>query len=205
MIQTMLDTEEWEVYSALINGVGAGQQLDGGTTYTGATVPANAPISKDAIVQAIFELSQRTVNGRLVGRSSNGVNIIVPVGTGPAVEFLLSQAIIEIQDGSFVLSAQELGLGTVTVIESEYVTGTNWYLLPKPGGVRRPVLELGRLRGHEAPQLRVKANAQPVNGSSVLHPFASYEVDDISMEIRYPLAGLLWFANFVVWSTGAGA
>lgn len=206
MIQTMLDTEEWEVYSALINGLGVNQQLDGGTTYTGATVAANAPLSRDAVIRALEELAQRTVNGRVIGRSSNGYNLIVPIGAGPAARFMLDQQIIEATDGSFTLTvSDQFNPGSITVIESEYVTGTAWYLTPKPGGYRRPFLELGRLRGHEAPQLRVKSNSQPIAGSSVLHPFASFEHDDISFEIRYPLAGLLWFADFGIWSTGAGS
>jgi hypothetical protein len=205
MIQTILDSEEWEVYQALINGTTASQQLDGGVVYNGDTVLPNAPLSRNAIVRALEELALRQVNGRYVGRSSNGYNLIVGIGQGPAANFILNQQIIEAQDGSFTLSVtDQAGLGSITVIESPYVSAPNWYILPKPGGVRRPVLELGRLRGHEAPQLRVKTNATPFAGSSALAPFASFEFDDISMEIRMPMAGLNWFPDFIIWSNGTG-
>jgi hypothetical protein len=205
LLQTALDTEEWEVYTALLNGLTASEQLDGGTTYTGATVLPNAPISKDAIVRAIYELTQRTVNGRLVGRSTTGYNILVPLGTREAVEFALSQAIIQIQDGSFVLSAQELGLGSITVIESEYITGTNWYVIPKKNGIRRPFLELGRLRGHEAPELRIENATGNYIGGAAVSPFeGSFYNDSIDVRVRYPITGILWFKEFGLWSQGDG-
>lgn len=207
ILNVALDTEEYEVYSALTNGVGASQQLDGGTTYTGDTVPANAPLSRNAIVRAIFELSQRLVNGRYV-QVTGGYNLIVPLGAGPAARFVLNQQVIENTDGNLTLSVQDqaAALGSVNVIESQYVTGTNWYLLPQPGAVRRPLLELGRLRGAAAPELRVHNVTGNYAGGGVVAPFeGSFDNDTIDMRLRYPITGILWDANLIVWSTGAGA
>lgn len=205
MIQAALDTEEWCVYDALTSGVGAGQQLAAGTTYSGASVVVNSPISRDAISLLIEQMSQRTVNGRMIGRSRNGYNLIVPVGAGPAAQFVLSQSIIEVQDGSFVLSAQDQGFGAITVVESEYVTGTAWYIAPKPGGLRRPVLELGRLRGNEVPRLFVKTDTAAPVGNSPISPFlGGFDNSAVDIKIRYPVTGLLWFADMVGMSTGAG-
>lgn len=207
ILNVALDTEEYEVYSALTNGVGASQQLDGGTTYTGDTVPANAPLSHNAIVRAIFELSQRLVNGRYV-QVTGGYNLIVPLGAGPAARFVLNQQVIENTDGNLTLSVQDqaAALGSVNVIESQYVTGTNWYLLPQPGAVRRPLLELGRLRGAAAPELRVHNVTGNYAGGGVVAPFeGSFDNDTIDMRLRYPITGILWDANLIVWSTGAGA
>jgi len=204
MLDAALETEEWSVWSALINGTPAGSQLDGGTTYTGAVVLPNATISRDALVQAIYELSQREVNGRKV-QVSGGYNLIVPTGTGDAVRFLLNQQLFEVTDGSFQLTASFLqdGVASTTVIESEYVTGTNWYLLPKPGAVKRPVLELGRLRGYTSPELRVHNVTGNYVGGGAVAPFeGSFDNDTIDLRIRYPLAGILWDATYVVWSQG---
>lgn len=206
MIQVALDTEEWCVYDALINGVTAAEQLDAGTTYTGAAVVANSPISRDAISLLIEQMAQRTINGRQVGRSRNGYNIIVPIGAGPAVEFILSQTIVEVTDGSFTLSAQDQGFGAISVVESEYVTGTAWYVTPKPGGLRRPTLELGRLRGNEAPALFVKSDTANPFGSAASSPFlGGFDNSAVDIKVRYPLTGLNWFPALLGWSTGAGA
>jgi len=207
MLNVALDTEEWEVYSALINGTDSGSQLAGGTTYSGATVAANSALSRDAIIQAIYELSQRQINGRYVGASSNGYNLIVPIGTGASAQFMLNQQIIEATDGSFTLSVNDqAGLGGVTVVESQYVTGTNWYLLAKPGGYRRPVLELGRLRGHEVPELRVENAAGNYVGGATVSPFeGNFDNDGIDLRLRIAISGILWDNDLVLWSTGAGS
>lgn len=210
MLETALDTEEWEVYQALIGGTTSGQQLAGGTVFTGETVPANSPLSRNAVLRAIFELSQRLVNGRNI-QVNGGYNLLVPVGAGAAARFALNQQIIQKLPGSsggflYTVEDQDAVLGSVTIIETPYVTGTNWYLLPKPGTTRRPVLELGRLRGQETPELRVDAHTGNYVGGGAVSPFeGNFQNDAIDIRLRYPLTGILWFNTFIVWSTGAGA
>lgn len=204
MLDVALETEDWLVWNALVAGTQAASQLTFGTTYTGAAVLDNATFSRDALVLAIFQLSQREVNGRKI-QVTGGYNLIVPLGQGDAVRFLLNQQLFEVTDGSFALTASFLqdGVSQTTVIESEYVTGTNWYLLPKPGAVRRPVLELGRLRGYTSPELRVNNLTGNYAGGGAISPFeGSFDNDTIDLRIRYPLAGILWSDDYVVWSQG---
>lgn len=205
MLNVALDTEEWLVYDALITGTDSGSQLAGGTIYTGETVAANQVFSRNALVRAIFELSQRTVNGRNVV-VNGGYNLIVPLGTSDAVKFAINGSLFEIQDGSFSLANSWLtdGVASTTVIESQYVTGTNWYLLPKPGAVRRPTLELGRLQGYTTPELRVNNVTGNYAGGGAVSPFeGSFDNDTIDFRLRYPVGGLNWDDTYVVWSTGA--
>lgn len=209
MLQTILDTEEWNVYSALINGTQASSQLAASTIYTGQSVAANQVISREAVIAAIEQLSRRQINGRNV-QVTGGYNLIVPIGASAAVRFLLDQQIVQRNDGasdSFVFTVQDqLATGSVTIVESQYVTGTNWYLLPKPGAVRRPVLELGRLRGNESPELRVNNPQGSFIGGGAISPFeGSFDNDSIDLRIRYPHTGILWDDTYVVWSTGANA
>lgn len=207
ILNVALDTEEYEVYSALINGVTSAQQLDGGAVFTGETVVANAPLSRAAILRAIYELTQRKVNGRYV-QVTGGYNLIVPIGAGPAARFVLNQRVIEDTSGNLTLSVQDQAaeLGSINVVESQYVTGTNWYLLPAPGAVRRPLLELGRLRGAAAPELRVHNVTGNYAGGGAVAPFeGSFDNDTIDMRLRYPITGILWDANLIVHSTGAGS
>lgn len=204
MLGVALDTEEWEVYNALVVGTDSGSQLAAGTTFTGAAVLANATVSRNAILLAIQQLAMRQVNGRYVGRSANGYNVIVPIGAGPSVQFMLNQQIISNQDGSFTLSVQDQAdLGAVTVVETQYVTGTNWYLLAKPGGYRRPVLSLGRLRGHEVPDLRVENAVGTFVGGARVSPFeGSFDNDSVDLRLRIAISGILWDDDLVVWSQG---
>lgn len=206
MLSTALDAEDYEVFSALTNGVDSSVQLLGGTAYTGETVTANSVITRPAVARAIYELSQRKINGRYI-QVNGGYNLVVPYGTGDAVRWMLNQQIYEVQDGSLKLTSSYLssGLASTTVVESIWVTGTNWYLVPKPGTTRRPVLELGRLRGNTAPELRIDNVTGNYNGGASVSPFeGSFTNDTIDMRLRYALTGILWDKKLVVVSLGSG-
>lgn len=213
MIQTILDTEEWVVYRALIDGTQASSQLTGGTIYDGGpALNANSAIGRRAVLKAIQDLANRQINGRNIV-VTGGYNLIVPLGATAAVEFSLQQPLLQSNPAAaargYVVGVNDPGtniLSQVTIIESEWVTGTNWYLLPKPGAVRRPVLELGRLRGHETPELRVNNYTGNFLGGGAVAPFeGDFDFDSADLRIRQPMTGILWNDDYVVWSTGAGA
>lgn len=207
MLEVSLDTEEADVWGALTTQVGAGSQLAGGTVPDGTVVPANAPLSRAAAIEAIIELNNRTINGRKV-QINGGYNLVVPVGKREFVMFMLNQTYLEVQDGSFALAINGYDpLAGVTVVESEWVTGTAWYLLPKPGATRRPVLERLSLRGYEAPQLMVDNHTGNFLGGASVSPFeGSFDADVITLKLRQFGGGVVWDeGKAVVYSTGAGA
>lgn len=212
LIELALDSEESEVYDALIEGVAAAGdsvELQGGTLPDGSVVPANSTITPDAIWQAIIELSQRQVNGRSVGRLS-GYNIIVPVGVGEFLRWKLSQAIIAIQDGSITFGPGDRSVfGSIDIVESDKIGLTNpneWYVLPKPGAYRRPLLELLRLRGYEQPEIRVQNAAGSYLGGGQVSPFeGSFDNDTLDLRLRYVIGGAMWSVDGVIYSTGANA
>ena len=212
MLKVSLDTEEADVYGALTTQVGAGSALAGGTVPTGATVPANAPFSRDALIRALIEAAEREINGRKVGTAS-GYNLVVPVGQALYVNFVLNTALGQIRevDGSdtFVYSVNGYNpLAGVSVVESEFVTGSEWYLVPKPGSLRRPVLERVTVRGFETPTLLVEANGgQVVSGStSSVSEFASFTSDVITLKLRQFGGGVVWDGGAaIVYSNGTGA
>ena len=211
MLKVSLDTEEADVYGALTTQVGAGSALAGGTVPTGATVPANAPFSRDALIRALIEAAEREINGRKVGTAS-GYNLVVPVGQALYVNFVLNTALGQIRevDGSdtFVYSVNGYNpLAGVSVVESEFVTGSEWYLVPKPGSLRRPVLERVTVRGFETPTLLVEANGgQVVSGStSSVSEFASFTSDVITLKLRQFGGGVVWDGGAaIVYSDGTG-
>lgn len=204
LVQLALDTEEREVYEALINGTTA--ELAQQTLPDGTTTLPNSALTPEGIWAALIQLQNVSVNGRKVGRAS-GYNVVVPVGTAEFIQWKLNQTIIAIQDGSITFGpGDRSALNGITIVESAYVTGTNWYVLPKPGAIRRPVLELGRLRGYEAPELRARGNTGVYLGSSAVVPFneGSWENDTIDYRIRYVAGGIMWSSAYSLKSDGTG-
>lgn len=204
LVQLALDAEEREVYSALINGTTA--ELATQTLPDGSTTDPNAAISPEAIWAAILQLQNVEVNGRKVGRAT-GYNVVVPAGTADYINWKLNQQIISIQDGLVTFGPGDRSVfNNVTVVESSFVTGTNWYVLPKPGAIRRPVLELMRLRGYEAPELRVHGDTGTYIGGSAVSPFeGNFDNDTVDYRIRYVAGGVLWSSDYSVHSDGTGA
>lgn len=207
MRNVALDTEEDVVYTALLNSVTSAEQLAAGTTVTGESVPANAPLSREALSVAVNQLKSRTINGRQV-QISGGFNLLVSPGQGQLAEFIINNIqVSEVTDGSLTLAVSGYNpLGGITVIETPYVTGTNWYLLPKPGTTRRPVLELARLAGHEAPELRVADFTGSYVGGGRVSPFeGDFNFDTVDFRLRQAIGGLNWTPGLVLWSLGNGS
>lgn len=212
LLELALDTEEAEVYDALVSGVaaaGASVELAGGTLPDGSIVPPNAPITPEAIWQAILELSRRTVNGRVVGELS-GYNIIVPVGVKMYLQWTLERAIIAVQDGNITFGPGDRSVfNRINIIESDKIGLTDpneWYVLPSKGAYRRPTLELLRLRGYETPEIRVSNLQGNLLGGGGIGPLeGSFDADQVDMRLRYVCGGALWSADSIVYSDGSGS
>lgn len=209
MRQTSLDTEEAEVFNALLATPNS-SQLAGGTVPTGATVAANSKLTRDALIRAQIELGLRTINGRNV-TVNGGYNLVVPVGQAIYANFILNQTLVASQNGTaplvygYDINGGYNPLANISVVESWYVTGNAWYLIPKPGTTVRPVLEHLSLRGYEAPQLMVdNHNGTYVGGASVPPFEGSFATDVITLKLRQFGGGVVWDNGAgIVWSTGA--
>lgn len=203
LVQLALDTEEREVYEALINGTT--NELASQTLPDGTVTKPNAALTPEAIWAAIIQLQNVEANGRKVGRAT-GYNVVIPAGTRDFIEWKMSQRIIAIQDGSITYGPGDQSIfNNVSFVESSYVTGTNWYVLPKPGAIRRPVLELLRLRGYEAPELRIHGDTGSYVGGSAVSPFeGNFDNDTVDYRIRYVAGGVLWSNLYSVHSEGDG-
>lgn len=212
LLEVSLDTEEEEVWGALTTQVTGSSTLAGGTTPEGIVVPVNAALSRDALIQAQYEVSQRTINGRKIV-VSGGYNLIVPLGRAPYANFILNQTFGQFNSnpaaGTINRVYQVNGtdpLAGIDVIESEWVTGANWFLVPKKGSTRRPVLERLVLRGYETPQLFVDNHVGSAVGGGNISPFeGDFDADVITLKLRQFGGGILWDGGIaVVKSTGAG-
>jgi hypothetical protein len=197
--QIALQTEWQEVGDALVGG--SATALGAVTLPDGTAEPANAAVSAKSIMGAIQQLAKQKVHNSLIGTLS-GYNVVVPVGSKVFVDYSIRMALgitailPSSAGGAMTIGPDNSVLGNVEVIEHESVTGTNWYLLPKPGAYRRPVLDVLQLRGYEQPQLRYKDDG----GDGF-----SFDTDSASLRLRMVTGAALWFSEAVVHSTGANA
>lgn len=203
-----LNTPERDVFRTLIDGVGAGQQLQAGDALDGTAVVANAPLSRAALAVAKRQL-KRAVKDTYANTVRGGFNLIVAVGQAEFAEWIISNIALDtIQDGNQTLRVSGGNdLADITVIESAYVdSDTAWYLVPKPGSTQRPVLDRLRLIGYEEAELRVHNLTGNYVGGSTVPPFeGSFDADTADWRVRLVTGAVLWSPNAVVWSEGEAA
>lgn len=212
MLEVARDTEEYEVFNALLTGVGDAQKIAGGTVIpSGATSVADGPLTRDNLIAAMIQVADRTIGGRRIPVPASW-NLIVAPGQGIYANFILNQTLTGLNTNpasgtpeyEFVVNGFN-PLGGITVVESEYVSGPAWYLVPKPGTTRRRVLDRLNMVGHTAPELRVENATGTYVGGGTVSPFqGSFETDEASFRIRQIGGGVLWNPEYVVWSEGTG-
>lgn len=213
-----LDTDEWEVYNALISGVTSSQELAGGNVPdpNAAAVVANAPISYNAVWRAIIELGQRTINGRRVV-VSGGYKLVIAAGQAEWVNWALYGSYVSgYLNGNPQASPNRvaqveingptpISQAGIQIVESEFVPVGSWYLIPNNNAARRPILQLLRLVGHEVPELRVQGNTGTYVGGGVVSPFeGDFDNDSADFRLRMFTKGQLWTPDLIVWSNGSG-
>lgn len=82
---------------------------------------------------------------------------------------------------------------------------TQWFLFANPG-LSRPAVEVGFLRGHEAPEIFVKMpNAMLVGGGQGSPMDGDFETDSIQYKIRHVFGGTLIDPRATVASNGSGS
>lgn len=201
MRDVALETEWQEVGEGLVKATTAAGSVE---LPDGTTVATNAKISANAIMAAAQALAARTVNGekKKIGTLS-GYNVVVGTGKKIYVDYMIRQALgimyilpVSTSGGSVTAPPDNSLLSTIEVIEHDKVTGDHWYLVPKPGAYRRPVLDVLRLRGYETPQIRVKSEG----GDGF-----SFDADTAAMRLRLVTGAALWFQEAVVYSAGSAS
>lgn len=208
MLEVALDTEEYEVYAALRNGLTTDNEIVAGTNPDGSAAPAKSKLTRGALIQALIQLGQREHNGRKI--PANGAyKLIVAPGMAEFANFVLNNvSLTEIKEGTDItLGVSGYNpLARIKAIESEYFDGDEWALVPAGGKVGpRPVLEHLNLIGHEAPELRVENATGNYVGGAAVAPFeGSFVNDSTSFRIRQLGDGVLWTPQAVIWSDGSG-
>jgi hypothetical protein len=211
MLQVGLKTDDYVVYSALVDGVTSASAITGGNDLIASTtVPPNPTISAAAIRVALANIAVRTdADGNKIPLAPR-YRVVVPLGMGDTVQWMLDQAatIVSIQDGQISYGKPgAMGLNRIAgVIESEYVTGDSWYLAPDAGSTVRPSLVRVQLVGYTAPEVYVKGSPVPVAGGASVDPFRafSWEDDSAAFKFRMFTNAALITEDQIAWSNGSG-
>ena len=207
MLDVALDTEEFEVFSALKAGLTAANAMVGGKNPDGTDVPANPRPTRAALIQALTQLARRKRNGRYIPARGKYIILVAP-GEADFVNFQIHNiSLSKIQDGNLTLDVGgDNPLSRLTARESEYIAPGQWVIVPAGGVVgRRPVLDHIHLVGHEAPELRVENNTGQYIGGGTVPPFeGSFDNDSATFRIRQFTGGVLWTPEAVIWSDGSG-
>ena len=210
---SLLQREEWDAWSGLISILELpANALAAGDSLLGTTVPANAPLSREALEVALVQAGLREGRGKKVGVGSYA--LIVPTGGALQAYFLLNNVSV---------TGQELTNGPVTnvvsfngwnplskitkVVESDFMEDGSWALVPNTGAIRGPKFyALTRLRGHEGPELRVQNLTGNYLGGGAVPPFeGSFDTDSAAFRGRIINGGIGWNTSYPVFSDGSGS
>lgn len=210
-------TDQYVVIRALKQGVTAASQFVAGDTdyITGTTVGANPLPTPEALRIAIRRIGKRTnADGDHVP-IPRSFYLVVPVGAAESIEWnlALARGLVSITDGSVVTKPQGIGsadnLSRITgVIESEFVTGNFWYLVPAAGTTTIPSLVRVSLAGYTSPEVYVSNfNGTPIAGAASSSPFQAFSFDNDAVDLKFRMFrnAALFNEDAIVWSNGTQA
>lgn len=212
MLKVGVKTDEFVRIRALVEGVTTASEFVAGEDFiSGETVPADAPPTAAALRVAIRQINDRTdANGARVPTPAR-FNLVVAQGMSDQVEYGigLARGLFQVQDGNLTYRAP-VGipdpLARITnVIESEFVTGNEWYLVPEASAVEKPALVRVQLAGYTAPEVYVSNfNGTPLMGGASSDPFTAFSFDNDSIDLKFRqfVNAAVFSEEAIVWSNG---
>lgn len=182
---------------AYFNANAWGRTYDVATdTWSGGSsnlLSGNPALSAPALTAAITAIGQREdPEGRPIV-VADGYVLVIPPALEVTASEILNAVEIEITDGSRKTRVANWLRGKIKIVVEPWLTvldaganvNTTWYLLPAPTASRPPFF-VAFLRGHEAPDLRVKADTgSRVGGGAIPAEDGSFDVDDIQYRVRH--------------------
>lgn len=211
--ESLLERQEYDAWVGLLTLINeAANHLQAGTTLDGQAVPADAPLSRAAMIAAIEQLAQREIiPGRKIQVSA--WRLLVPRGGALRANFFLNQLTmgeIITTDGLVqrsMTSTYNPLQGIVGVTETDYLTDTQWAIIPNKGAISGPrkFYKYGQLIGHEGPELRVENVTGQYLGGGQVAPFeGSFKTDSAAFRGRIIGGGLGWESAYGLISDGDG-
>lgn len=184
-------TEDYEATSALVDAAGAKTGFFSAGNGNAATA---LPLNTENVGKALGVIAKR--------KDSDG-NPIINIGrvlmVPPALELtadaILNATEVRTTDSNKTLIGGNQLRGKLKIVVNPWLpviatdgkTDARWFILPEPTGPR-PAVALGFLRGHESPDLRVKADTgRRVGGGDLAPEDGSFDNDDIQYRIRHVL------------------
>lgn len=170
--------------------------------------PTALPLTLDNLDTAIEAVRARKVNGRVV--ATPALKLVVGPSLQTTAERILAVREIRTTSGDTETISANYLAGSVTlvvdpaleVVNQAAAAGTTWFLLPDPASPR-PAVYLAKLRGHEMPEIRVKADGgNRVSGAPIAPEDGSFEIDDIQYRVRHVVGGSAVDGQFTYASTG---
>lgn len=190
--QGALDTEDNLGASLLVDAAGANSAF---FNAGNDNAPAAVPLTMDNLSAAIQTIkSRKDESGRPVV-TNRGLVLVVPPELELQALAIVNATEVRSTSGSKTLVGGNLLRGRVSVVVDPWLTviaqdakaGGRWFVLPAPSNPR-PALAIGFLRGHETPDLRVKADTgQRVGGGLVPATEGSFDFDTIQYRVRHVL------------------
>lgn len=214
------ETESREAAALLTDGDGPNAAIFHSTAVNGTSsnlLSGNPPLTSTNLQAAVAAVTaRRPADGRPIAASE--LVLVVPPALEVQARLILSATEIRTQEGtgnnSRILTSTNPLSGMVSrvvvdpwlpVLDSGANAATTWYLVPSPAS-RRPALALGFLRGHEEPQVRVKAGqGNLVGGGAVAPTDGSFEIDDIQYRVRHVLGSAFMDLLGTAASNGSGS
>lgn len=171
--------------------------------------PTALPLTYDNLDTAIEAVRQRKHKGRNI--VSPPLRLVVGPSLQTTAERILALREVRVTTGdTTTISANYLASSVTLVVDPalEVVNqganaATTWFLMPDPASPR-PAVYLAHLRGHESPEIRVKADGgQRVGGGAIAPEEGSFEIDDIQYRVRHVAGGAAIDPLFTYASSGA--
>lgn len=214
IVEDLLEREEYDAWQGLVDFIDvSGNHLTAGETMLGEDVTTDAVLSRKALSLALRQAALREIEGKKV--NVTGYNLIVPRGNGEDARWLLNSlklTNVEQVDGLQTQVFSANGYNPLSkirdVIETDYLSGTQWAIIPAKGAVRgnKKFYTLGQLAGHIGPEVRLQNVTGTYLGGGSVPPFeGSFETDSAAFRGRILCGGLGWNNEYAVISDGTGA
>lgn len=185
------------------------------TSGNGNIITANPALSIAGLQTGFIKLAAQTdADGEPI--VIDMVTLVVPPALEVTAQNILNATLIrmtvaggatgqELEAVNWMKSRLKLSVNHyIPIVASSSNTNTSWFLFASPQ-TGRPALEMGHLRGHEAPELFVKTgNQQRIGGAS--NPLdGDFENDVIAYKVRHVFGGTRLDPKSAVSSNGSGS
>lgn len=197
------------------NVLKAASPIVGDLTGVATNVPANAPLSQDALFAAIQQAKEQ--KGGLAGNPVmvNSFVLVVPPSLTNYANVLVNATTIRQEIDGRTYEFNNPLPAQVRVVENSWITSINknpeaagyWFLLPDRGRTangRRSIVTTF-LRGRETPELRYNNNqGQYPGGGDVPYTEGSFDNDDAEIRLRHIVGSGFLNPGGTIASNGSG-